>query len=109
DGAPLHLGHERRLHNKHQRIAIELRDGPTCALDGCDIPAAWCHAHHVVPWSQGGQTTLDDGILICPHHHNLAHHPNWQLTRQDGVWRLRKANPPDVARKQRSRGDEPIQ
>ena len=92
DGAPLHLGHERRLHNKHQRIAIELRDGPTCALHGCDIPAAWCHAHHVVPWSEGGQTTLDDGILICPHHHNLAHHPRWQLTRQDGVWRLRKVD-----------------
>ena len=93
DGAPLHLGHERRLHNKHQRIAIELRDGPTCALDGCDIPAAWCHAHHVVPWSKGGQTSVDDGILICPHHHNLAHHPNWQLTRQDGVWRFRKVDP----------------
>jgi len=61
-----------------------------------------------VPWSEGGETTLDDGILICPHHHNLAHHPNWQLTRQDGVWRLRKIDPPDAARKQRSRGDELI-
>lgn len=93
DGAPLHLGHERRLHPKHHRIGMELRDGPTCALDGCDIPAAFCHAHHVVPWSEGGQTSLDDGILICPHHHNLAHHPHWQLTRQHGVWRLRKVDP----------------
>ena len=25
----------------------------TAAPSGCDIPAAWCEAHHLIPWSQG--------------------------------------------------------
>jgi len=49
------------------------------------------------PWNALGQRChsegVADGILICPHHHNLAHHPTWQLTRQDGVWRFRKVDP----------------
>ncbi len=75
---PLDLGRERRLHTKAQRLAMGVRDGG-CRADGCDWPPGMCHAHHLVPWSHGGRTTIDDGVLLCPRHHRLAHHPGRQL------------------------------
>ncbi len=68
----LDLGRTRRLHDKSQRLAMALRDGG-CTADGCDMPPGLCHAHHDVPWSRGGPTTLDNGRLLCHRHHRLAH------------------------------------
>ena len=45
----------------------------TAAPSGCDIPAAWCEAHHLIPWTKGGKTDLADGVLLCSHHHHRAH------------------------------------
>lgn len=69
---PLDLGRGRRLYEKGQRRAMDLRDRH-CRAEGCDIPAAWCEAHHLIPWLQGGRTDLADGILLCSHHHHRAH------------------------------------
>ncbi|MQW77210.1 hypothetical protein GHK92_15155 [Nocardioides sp. dk4132] len=44
-----------------------------CRADGCTIPATWCEAHHRQPWSAGGKTDLDNGMLLCSHHHHLIH------------------------------------
>ncbi|HTY72122.1 MAG TPA: HNH endonuclease signature motif containing protein, partial [Actinomycetes bacterium] len=46
---------------------------------GCQIPAAWCDAHHIVPWSCGGVTALVNLVLLCPHHHRLIHHSAWEV------------------------------
>jgi hypothetical protein len=75
--AVLDLGREARLFNKAQRIALALRD-KGCRAEGCDRPPSWCEAHHVTkPWAEGGKTDLEDGILLCGHHHRLAHHPDY--------------------------------
>ncbi|KRF37653.1 HNH endonuclease signature motif containing protein [Nocardioides sp. Soil805] len=68
----LDLGRAKRLYNTAQRKAMDLRDGD-CRAEGCDIPAAWCEAHHLTPWSKGGKTDLADGVLLCSHHHHRAH------------------------------------
>jgi hypothetical protein len=73
---PLDQGRRVRLHTEPQRIAMIARDR-TCAAEGCTIPAAWCHAHHTVPWAHGGHTTVKDGRLLCPRHHRLVHHPGY--------------------------------
>lgn len=73
---PLDLGRKTRLHTQPQRIALALRDRG-CTAQGCDHPPAACHAHHDHPWSRGGSTTVDTGRLLCPHHHRLAHHPDY--------------------------------
>jgi len=76
-GEILDLGRTRRLFSPAQRKAMELRDRH-CTADGCDVPAAWCEAHHhKQPWSKGGKTDLADGKLLCPFHHHRAHHPGW--------------------------------
>ncbi|MFC5010229.1 HNH endonuclease signature motif containing protein [Nocardioides plantarum] len=85
DSHILDLGRSQRLYNRHQRKAMALRD-TTCRASGCTIPAAWCEAHHLTPWTHGGPTNLDDGILLCPHHHHLAHDHRYDMQRHpDGT------------------------
>ena len=74
DGVPLHLGRARRLFDEAQRRAMGIRDGH-CRARGCDLPAAWCEAHHKTDWCRGGKTDIADGVLLCPWHHHRAHDP----------------------------------
>jgi hypothetical protein len=79
--AVLDLGREQRLFNRAQRVAMVLRD-KGCRAEGCDRPPSWSEAHHLTrPWAEGGRTDLDDGILLCGHHHRLAHHPDYDHQR----------------------------
>ena len=75
----LDVGRRRRFHTKAQRIALAVRD-KGCVAQGCERPGSWCHAHHLIPWSQGGGTSVKNGILLCPRHHTLAHHQDYELT-----------------------------
>ena len=86
----LDLGRGQRLFQRHQRKAMAIRD-VTCRADGCTIPAAWCEAHHWKPWSRGGATDLDDGVLLCSHHHHRAHDHRYDSTRHaDGSVRFHR-------------------
>ncbi|WP_166137590.1 HNH endonuclease signature motif containing protein [Nocardioides ochotonae] len=69
---PLDLGHSTRLFSPGQRKALAIRDRE-CRASGCSIPATWCEAHHLRPWSEGGKTDLENGLLLCSHHHHLVH------------------------------------
>ena len=70
-GEVLALGRTRRLVSRAQRRALMIRDSI------CQFPA--CHqsrhlqAHHILPWSQGGPTDLDNLILLCQFHHTTVH------------------------------------
>ena len=80
-GQVLDLGRTRRLFSSPQRKAMAVRDRG-CREPDCDIPAAWCEAHHAEsPWSQHGRTDLADGVLLCSFHHHRAHDPRWRTTR----------------------------
>jgi hypothetical protein len=68
----LDLGRRTRLITASQRRALEIRDR-TCTEDGCDVPAAWCDAHHIVHWNAHGPTDLDNLKLKCRRHHILQH------------------------------------
>jgi hypothetical protein len=78
--APLDLGRETRLFTQAQHHAMALRDR-RCRAETCQRPPAWCEAHHEIPWSRGGKTNLNDGVLLCGHHHRLAHHTNYDHQR----------------------------
>ncbi|TSD54293.1 HNH endonuclease signature motif containing protein [Aeromicrobium piscarium] len=78
DSVPLDLGRSNRLHTEKQRRALALRDGG-CAFPGCDRPPSWCEAHHVRPWADGGPTSIDNGVLLCAHHHHKIHHTRWRV------------------------------
>ena len=77
-GVPLDVGRAERLFTPAIRKALGVRDGG-CAHPGCGRPVSWCDAHHINPWSQGGTTGLDNGVLLCRLHHTLIHHGGWQV------------------------------
>ncbi|QTV79825.1 HNH endonuclease signature motif containing protein [Microbacterium sp. NIBRBAC000506063] len=80
-GNPLDVGREHRLFTPRQRIALALRDGG-CRWRGCDRPASYCEAHHIDPYSEGGRTDIDRGILLCRYHHMALHNGGWRITRE---------------------------
>jgi hypothetical protein len=67
-GVPLALGRSRRLASPGQTIALIARDAG-CSFPGCTHPAAWCDRHHVLDWTLGGLTDLDNLTLLCRYHH----------------------------------------
>jgi hypothetical protein len=76
----LRLGVEKRFFSSRQREALAARDGG-CRFAGCDRPVSWCESHHIIPVSKGGRTDIDDGILLCRHHHMLTHDNGWRIER----------------------------
>lgn len=72
DGEILDQGRMVRLFTTSQVRALWLRDRH-CSFPGCDAPAAWCDSHHLTHWIDGGATSLDDGALLCAHHHTVVH------------------------------------
>ena len=80
DSEVLDLGRAARLFTKAQRRALAVRD-QTCRAEGCSIPGTWSEAHHLVPWSHGGDTDLENAALLCSKHHHRAHDPAYDLTR----------------------------
>jgi hypothetical protein len=70
---PLDVGRRKRFHTPAMRHALAVRDRE-CRAVGCEIPAAWCEAHHVRPWAEArGPTSVADGLLLCSFHHHRAH------------------------------------
>jgi hypothetical protein len=74
----LDLGRTARLFSPAQRRALVLRDRG-CTAEGCGLPPGLCHAHHDRPWSRHGTTDLDNGRLLCPRHHRLAHDARYSM------------------------------
>ncbi|WP_162924971.1 HNH endonuclease signature motif containing protein [Mycetocola zhujimingii] len=72
DGTVVALGNDQRGFNRTQRMGMIARDGPTCAMPDCQIPATGCEAHHIVPHSEGGPTHIDNGVLFCWFHHRMV-------------------------------------
>lgn len=77
-GIPLYLGRNERIFTPAQKQALTIRDGG-CLWPGCDRPPSWCEAHHIQEWEKGGHTNLDNGILLCRHHHMHLHHYDWRI------------------------------
>ena len=77
-GQLLDLGTARRLFTGPIRRALVLRDRG-CAFPGCDRPPAWTEGHHIRSVIDGGPTSLNNGVLLCGHHHTVIHHREWDV------------------------------
>ncbi len=56
---PLSVGRATRTIPAHIRTALHLRD-QGCRFPGCDRPPAWTDGHHIIHWSDGGPTELEN-------------------------------------------------
>jgi hypothetical protein len=76
DGAVLDVGRRTRTISPALRRALEARDRG-CRFPGCGLRFA--EGHHVRHWSEGGETSLDNCVLLCRYHHRLVHEGGWQV------------------------------
>ena len=81
-GEPIEMGRSVRTATVNQKRMLVERDGPTCVAPGCDIPVAFCEAHHLQPWQEGGRTDLANLGFVCNRHHHLCHEGGWTLSRR---------------------------
>ena len=70
-GQALDIGRRSRNITPAIRRALQHRDGG-CTFPGCTTQHH-LDAHHVVHWADGGETRLDNLVLLCRHHHRLVH------------------------------------
>jgi hypothetical protein len=81
---PLDVGRRTPVVPPALRRAVIVRDR-YCRFGACDRPPSWCDVHHVVPWSEGGPTSLDNLTLLCRRHHRAVHPPGgFRLVMMDG-------------------------
>ena len=94
NGEPLSVGRRTRSIPPAVRRALSSRDRG-CRFPGC--PATHrLHGHHVKHWANGGETSLDNLILLCPTHHRLVHEGGFDVQRlDDGAFRF--TNPHGLA------------
>jgi 5-methylcytosine-specific restriction protein A len=80
DGAsqPLDLGRERRCVSLAQRKAVAARDRG-CAHPGCHRTPAWCQVHHIREWVNGGETNIQELVMLCRTHHRMIHQSGWEV------------------------------
>lgn len=77
-GEPLSIGRKTRAIPPAIRRALQIRDRH-CRFPGCTN--ARVDAHHLVHWADGGETSLDNLLLLCRHHHRLLHEGGFSCER----------------------------
>jgi hypothetical protein len=76
--------------------AVVQRDGG-CRFPGCDRPVAWCDAHHIRHWAQGGATSLGNLVLLCSHHHHVVHRQHLDVRLEpDATLHIARPGRPDL-------------
>ena len=80
-GDPISLGRTRREPSASMMRQLRHRDRG-CRFPGCGS-TAFANAHHIVWWSRGGATDLNNLLLICGFHHRLLHEHGWTVERAD--------------------------
>ena len=81
-GSPLNVGRKHRVVQPALKRALLARD-KYCRYPGC-THKKWLDAHHVMHWADGGETSLDNTILLCSRHHRLLHEGAFAVKRDGG-------------------------
>ena len=81
-GAVLTLGRRRRRPSAAIRRAARERDGYRCRFPGCESRRV--DLHHIVYWTNGGRTDLDNLLSLCKYHHMLVHERGYLIAAPHG-------------------------
>ena len=77
NGEILDVGRRTRTISPALRRALASRDGH-CRFPGCRNRRT--DAHHVVHWADGGETVLENLVLLCRRHHRAVHEEGFRVT-----------------------------
>ncbi|MCZ6642259.1 MAG: HNH endonuclease signature motif containing protein, partial [Gammaproteobacteria bacterium] len=75
------VGRKTRVIPSAIRRALKARDGG-CQYPGCS-QSRYVDGHQITHWADGGETKLDNLILICRHHHRLVHEFGYRILKTD--------------------------
>jgi hypothetical protein len=78
EGNILDVGRRTRTIPTAIRRALTVRD-EGCQFPGCSLK--YCEAHHLKHWADGGETSLDNLVLLCRHHHRAVHEDGYKIQR----------------------------
>lgn len=78
-GTPLTVSRKQRTVSTPIRRALLARDR-CCTFPGCHRKR-FVEAHHVEHWIDGGETTVDNLVLLCSYHHRLLHEGGYRIRR----------------------------
>jgi len=82
NGQPLSIGRKSRTVPPSIKRELHRRDS------GCRFPGCSCRkyvdAHHVHHWADGGETSLENLVLLCRHHHRKVHEEGFGVQMIDG-------------------------
>jgi hypothetical protein len=76
-GEPIVATSRQRYATGAQLRALRVRDR-CCRFPGCGITHGLI-AHHLRPFADGGETRLDNLLLLCRMHHRVIHRPGWSI------------------------------
>ncbi len=81
NGQPLNIGRKSRVIPPAMRRALRARD------EGCRFPGCthkyFIDGHHIRHWADGGETSLENLVQLCRHHHRLVHEGGFICERHD--------------------------
>jgi hypothetical protein len=80
-GEPLSIGRKSRVIPPAMRRALKARDR-RCRFPGC-THRHFIDGHHIQHWSEGGETSLDNLVQLCRHHHRLVHEGGFVCRKND--------------------------
>ena len=77
-GNVLSVGRRTRTPSPAMRRAVRERDRHRCRFPGCESRRV--DLHHIKFWSNGGETSQDNLILLCRRHHTIVHDKGYIIT-----------------------------
>jgi hypothetical protein len=90
-GNPLNVGRKTRVVSSPMKRALLGRD-KCCRFPGCSHDK-WLDAHHVMHWADGGDTSMDNTLLLCSTHHRLLHEGGFTIQKNfAGEWYFRNGD-----------------
>jgi len=80
NGEPLSIGRRSRSIPPSMRRALRARD-KGCRFPGC-THTRFVDGHHIQHWADGGETSLDNLVMLCRHHHHLVHEGGFACSKE---------------------------
>lgn len=85
-GKPLSVGRKTRTMSASLKRALLRRDGH-CRFPGC-TNRVYLEGHHIEHWADGGETSLENGCLLCSRHHVFVHEHGYRVELVEGEVRV---------------------
>lgn len=82
-GNVLNIGRRSRIIPPSIARALSMRN-TSCRYPGC-CSTKYLDAHHIKHWADGGETSLDNLVTLCRHHHRLLHQGDFAITTCDSA------------------------